>query len=89
MATTTTTTITRRTLSTTPRYRLKEGSQQTGEELEKQKQEQLRKGEWHEGLASQSEAKLRADREKVEDHGEHIEKLQRETKTKGEKGELS
>ncbi|QIX01430.1 hypothetical protein AMS68_006947 [Peltaster fructicola] len=63
---------------------------QSPEEVEKSKQEQLKKqeqgkGEWHEDLASSSETHVKADREEVKDHDDHIEKLQDETAKQAEK----
>ncbi|KAJ4299221.1 hypothetical protein N0V90_004465 [Kalmusia sp. IMI 367209] len=83
----------RRTLITTPRYLLNEVGNRTGEQLEQKKQEQLKKqekgeGHWHEDLASQSEAKIAADKHDVKDHDKHMSELQKETAKKGEKGEL-
>jgi hypothetical protein len=84
-----------RALSTTPQLRIKEDADRSPEQIEQKKQEQLKKqekgeGHWHEELASQGESNIAADREggKVEDHEGHMEKLQEETKRKGEKGEL-
>ena len=89
-------TVTRRTFATTPRTLLNEVGNRSGEELEQKKQEQLKKqekgeGHWHEELASQSEAKIAADKEsaQVKDHDKHMRELQQETAKKGEKGELS
>ncbi|KAF1970044.1 hypothetical protein BU23DRAFT_571100 [Bimuria novae-zelandiae CBS 107.79] len=86
----------RRTFITTPRALLKEDMNRSGEEIEQKKQEQLEKqrkgeGHWHEELASQSEAKIAADRDAhhVKDHDKHMSELQQETVKKGEKGELS
>lgn len=45
-------------------------------------------GHWHEELGSASESHIAADRQDVKDHGDHISKLQQETKKKGEKGDL-
>ena len=86
-------TAARRTLTTSPRMLLKEDGDRSPEQLEKKKQEQLKKqeqgnGEWHESLASSSESHIVADKDKVEDHDSHMSKLQEETKKKGEKGEL-
>lgn len=63
---------------------------QSPEEVEKAKQEQLKKqeqgkGEWHEELASNSESRVKADRENVQDHDEHIEDLQKKTAKQAEK----
>jgi predicted secreted protein len=73
---------------------LKEGADRSAEQIEKTKQEQIRKqqkgeGHWHEELASQGESNIAADKEKVHDHDSHMRKLQEETKKKGEKGELN
>jgi hypothetical protein len=83
----------RRTLTTTPRMFLKEDADRSPEQIEKKKQEQLKKqekgeGEWHESLASSSESHIAADKEHVNDHDDHMSKLQEETKKKGEKGEI-
>lgn len=87
-------TAARRTFATTPRTLLNEVGNRSGEELEQKKQEQLKKqekgeGHWHEELASQSEAKIAADKQDVKDHDKHMSDLQKETAKKGEKGELS
>jgi hypothetical protein len=86
--------LSRRTFTTTPRAFLNEVGNRSGEQLEQKKQEQLKKqekgeGHWHEELASQSEAKIAADKEHVKDHDKHMSDLQKETAKKGEKGELS
>lgn len=71
--------------------RVRHGAQgQSPEEVEKAKQEQLKKqeqgkGEWHEELASSSESRVKADQEHVNDHDDHIEKLQDETAKQAEK----
>ncbi|KAF2396980.1 hypothetical protein EJ06DRAFT_482967 [Trichodelitschia bisporula] len=82
-----------RALSLTPRWQLKEDGDRSPEQLEKKKQEQIEKqkkgeGHWHEELASSGETAVKADREDVDDHGEHVENLQQETveQTKGDKG---
>ncbi|KAF2192982.1 hypothetical protein K469DRAFT_693065 [Zopfia rhizophila CBS 207.26] len=80
-----------RSLSSTPRRLLKEDADRSPEEIEKKKQEQLEKqkrgeGHWHEELGSQSESHVKADREEVGDHGDHISKLQQQTKEKSEEG---
>jgi hypothetical protein len=87
------TTSARRTLTSTPRMLLKEDADRSPEQIEKKKQEQLKKqengeGEWHESLASSSESHIAADKDNVKDHDDHMSKLQEETKNKGEKGEL-
>ncbi|KAF1962706.1 hypothetical protein CC80DRAFT_499046 [Byssothecium circinans] len=86
-------TTTYRALSTTPQMSIKEDADRTPEQLEKKKQESLKKqekgeGHWHEELGSASESNVAADREKVSDHDSHMGKLQQETKEKGEKGEI-
>ena len=85
--------IVRRSLSTTPRMQLKEDGNRSGQELEQKKQEQLKeqkegKGRWREDLASSGESNIAADKENVQDHKSHMEKLQEQTKQKGEKGEI-
>lgn len=87
---TTTTRLTPRFLSSTPRPQLKEDQQRSPEELEQTKQSQLDKqrrgeGHWHEELASAGEANIAADRDQVHDHDEHMEDLQRETAGKAER----
>ncbi|KAF1850277.1 uncharacterized protein K460DRAFT_13230 [Cucurbitaria berberidis CBS 394.84] len=84
---------TRRTLFTTPRMLIKEDADRSPEQVEKAKQEQLKEqqqgqGRWREDLASSGESNIAADKEKVNDHQDHIQKLQQETKNKGEKGEI-
>lgn len=79
--------------STSSRLRIKEDASRTPEELEKAKQEQLKEqqqgqGRWREDLASHGESNIAADKQKVNDHDEHMEELQKETARKGEKGEL-
>lgn len=82
-----------RTLTTTPSLRIKEDANRSPEQLEKAKQDQLKeqkegKGRWREDLASHGESNIAADKEKVNDHDNHIKELQQEGKKKGEKGEL-
>ncbi|KAF2732489.1 hypothetical protein EJ04DRAFT_513854 [Polyplosphaeria fusca] len=84
---------TRRTLTTTPRLFIKEDADRSPDQLEKKKQEQLKKqekgeGHWHEELASSSESHITADKDKVKDHDSHMSKLQEQTKKKGERGDL-
>ncbi|KAF2755766.1 hypothetical protein EJ05DRAFT_114495 [Pseudovirgaria hyperparasitica] len=79
----------KRAISYTPQFRLKEDGNRSPEEIESEKQSQLRKqkegkGEWHESLASSSEAGVKADQEKVQDHGKHMKKLQEETAAKSQ-----
>ena len=86
--------ISPRAFTTTSRAFLNEVGNRSGEQLEQKKQEQLKKqekgeGHWHEELASQSEAKIAADKDHVKDHDKHMSDLQQETAKKGEKGELS
>ncbi|KAH7127143.1 hypothetical protein B0J11DRAFT_432846 [Dendryphion nanum] len=83
----------RRMLTTGRPLLIKENAHRTPEELEGKKQEQLDKqkrgeGHWDEALASQGESNIAADKEKVNNHDEHIGKLQEETKKKGDKGEI-
>nr|OQO20809.1 hypothetical protein B0A51_11949 [Rachicladosporium sp. CCFEE 5018] len=73
-----------------PALRLKEDANRSPEELDRIKHEQIEKqkqgkGEWHEELASSSESNTAADKEKVHDHDEHIEDLQKETAEQQEK----
>ena len=79
-----------RPLSTTPAHLLKESGDRTPEELEAKKREQLAKqekgeGHWHSELGSNSEEHVKADREEVRDHDEHVKELQQETKKESEK----
>lgn len=69
--------------------RLKEDADRKPEDIEKAKQEQLKKqeegkGEWHEELASSGEASVKHDKHDVEDHEEHMEDLQKQTAGKSE-----
>ncbi|KAF2494854.1 hypothetical protein BU16DRAFT_527826 [Lophium mytilinum] len=82
-----------RSFATTPFRQLKEDANRSGEEIEAKKQEQLKKqdkgeGHWHEELGSQSESHVKADQQKVDDHDEHMEDLQKETAKKGEEGKI-
>lgn len=82
-----------RTFTTSPMQRIKEDANRTPEQVEAAKQDQLReqkegKGRWREDLASHGESNIAADKQKVEDHGKHMEELQQEGKRKVEKGEL-
>lgn len=84
---------TRRFLSATPARRIKEDADRSPDQIEKKKQESLKKqekgeGHWHEELASRGESNITADKEKVHDHESHMEKLQEQTKKKGERGDL-
>ncbi|GAB7363417.1 hypothetical protein MBLNU230_g3694t1 [Neophaeotheca triangularis] len=68
----------------------KEDKDRSPEEVERVKQEQLKKqekgeGHWHEELASAGEAGVAADRQNVKDHEEHMEDLQKQTAQKAEK----
>jgi hypothetical protein len=68
---------------------LKEDAERSPEHIEGKKQEQIDKqkkgkGEWHESLASSGESNIKADREQVHDHDEHMEKLQKETAQKSQ-----
>jgi hypothetical protein len=73
--------------------RIKEDANRTPEQLEEAKQSQLREqekgeGRWREDLASHGESNIAADKQEVDDHGKHMEELQKEGKRKGEQGEL-
>ena len=79
-----------RTFSQQPRHLIKEDKQQSPEELEAKKQQQLKeqkegKGRWHEDLASAGEVSVKADREEVGDHQKHMKELQEETAGQMEK----
>jgi hypothetical protein len=83
-----------RTFTTSPTLHIKEDANRSPEQLEKIKQDQLKaqkegKAEWNEELASAGEASITADKEEVNDHGKHMEELQKETagEMKKEKGE--
>ncbi|KAK5724485.1 hypothetical protein LTR15_004530 [Elasticomyces elasticus] len=70
--------------------RLKEDGNRTPEELDAKKHEQIEKqkkgeGHWHEDLASSSESHIAADKEKINDHDQHMEDLQKETAGQSEK----
>jgi hypothetical protein len=72
---------------------LKEDGNRSPQELEAQKQEHLKKqergdGKWDKELASKGEENVKADREDVQDHDAHIDKLQKQTEDKAEKGEV-
>jgi len=72
---------------------IKEDAHRSPSELEAKKQESLNKqergqGKWDKDLASKGEENVKADRQDVDDHGEHIEELQREGAKKAEKGDL-
>lgn len=78
-----------RLFSTQTRMQIKEDAERSPEELERIKQEQLKKqekgeGHWHEELASSGEASIAADKQNVNDHEEHMEDLQKETAGKSE-----
>ncbi|KAK0942059.1 hypothetical protein LTR29_006478 [Friedmanniomyces endolithicus] len=82
--------LSRRPFTALPRLLLKEDSTRTPEELDAKKHEQLdkqKKGEntWDEGLASSSESQIAADKEEVQDHGKHMEELQKQTAGESEK----
>lgn len=85
-----------RTFSTAPQLRLKEDKERSPEQAEAAKQSQLKKqkegkGHWHEELASNSEANVKADQDatRVGNHAQHMEELKQVGKEKSEKGELS
>jgi hypothetical protein len=73
-----------RTFTTSSPFHIKEDANRSPEQLEKIKQDQLTaqkqgKGKWNEELASAGEASITADKEEVNDHGKHMEELQKET----------
>lgn len=75
-----------RAFTLTVRRSIKEDANRSGHELDSKKHEQIQKqkegkGHWHEELASAGEANIAADRgsEQVDDHGKHMEDLQKET----------
>lgn len=83
----------RRTFVSTPTFRIKEDADRTPEQVEQAKQDQLKEqkegnGRWREDLASHGESNIAADKQEVDDHGEHMKELQQHGKEKGEKGEL-
>jgi len=74
-----------------PRLFIKEDADRSPEELEKHKEEHLEKqekgeGEWDRNLASRGEESIAADKDadKVDDHEEHMEDLQKQTAGKSE-----
>jgi hypothetical protein len=72
---------------------IKEDAHRSPSELEAIKQESLNKqergeGKWEKDLASKGEESVKADRQGVDDHGEHIEELQKEGAKKAKKGDL-
>jgi hypothetical protein len=76
-----------RPFSQAQQLRLKEDANRSPEELERIKQEQLKqqkegKGQWNEELASSSESHVAADKQKVDDHAQHMSDLQKETAQK-------
>ena len=73
-----------RPFSTSRTLRLKEDADRSPEEVEKAKQEQLKKQEWSRETASASEEVVGADQQKVKDHGKHMEELQKDTAQKSE-----
>lgn len=68
-----------RSFTTGSTLRLKEDKSQDPQEIEQAKQEQLKTGKKKEELESQSETGVKADREKVHDHSEHMKDLQKQT----------
>lgn len=68
-----------RTFVSAQRLRLKEDADRGPEEIEAAKQEQLKTGKRKGELESQSEAAVGADQQKVDDHGKHMEDLQKQT----------
>jgi hypothetical protein len=76
--------ITTRAFTTSRHLKLREDRDRSPEEVEKAKQEQMKKQEWHRDVASQSEEHVAAEKEHVQDHDSHMEKLQKETAQKSE-----
>lgn len=79
-----------RSFTLSPRLGLKEDKERSPEEANALKEEQRKKaekgkGEWHEGLASQSESHVAAERENVNDHDQHMKELQQEGAKEAEK----
>lgn len=79
-----------RPFSALPRLYVKEDADRSPEELDRIKHEQIEKqkkgeGHWHEELASAGESNVAADKEKVDNHDEHIEDLQKESADQAEK----
>jgi hypothetical protein len=64
---------------------LKEDKEQSGQDLEKAKQEQFKSGDKRRELESNSEAGVKADRQNVKDHDKHMEDLQKQTAQQKEK----
>lgn len=64
--------------------RFKEDKEQSAQEIEKQKQENLKNNEKNRELASSSEEVVGAEQENVKDHDQHMEKLQKQTAQKSE-----
>jgi hypothetical protein len=83
-----------RPFSQAQQLRLKEDANRSPEELERIKQEQLKqqkegKGQWNEELASSSESHVAADKQKVDDHQQHMSDLQKETAQQSEESHPS
>ena len=79
-----------RPFSRATQLRLKEDADRSPQELENLKNDQVKKqekgeGHWHEGLASNSESAIAADKGEPADHDEHMEDLQKETAGQAEK----
>ncbi|KAK4996148.1 hypothetical protein LTR66_004174 [Elasticomyces elasticus] len=79
-----------RSFSLSSTLHIKEGADRNPEELDKIKREQIDKqkkgeGHWHEELASEGESNIAADKENVDDHGKHMEDLQKQTAGQVEK----
>lgn len=64
---------------------LREDQEQSPQEIEKAKQDQLKGGKKSQDLESSSETVVKAEQEKVSDHDSHMEKLQKETAKQSEK----
>ncbi|SMR50540.1 unnamed protein product [Zymoseptoria tritici ST99CH_1A5] len=65
--------------------RLREDKEQSPQELENAKKEQFNSKEKRQELESNSEAHVKADRQNVKDHDQHMEDLQKQTAQQKEK----
>ncbi|RMY22728.1 hypothetical protein D0866_11864 [Hortaea werneckii] len=74
-----------RAFSCTPQLRLKEDKEQTPEQVEKAKQEQMKGNKnAREELTSSSEAAVHADKEQPADKNSHIQEMQKQTADKSQ-----
>lgn len=74
-----------RVLSSSQPLRLREDKEQSPQELENAKKEQFNSKEKRQELESNSEAHVKADRQNVKDHDQHMEDLQKQTAQQKEK----